>query len=160
VVGSSGLCFNESIMVIEHFILANSSSIDMNTNSLSVFGILDDMQIQAPPGMVLNLTFHSILVVGRGRETGPIQTNFKMTVYSPDQKPIGKELVMPLNMDPNHRRARLRVITEIPVSQSGNYTIKMEKANDPSLNREVSVYIQIMPVSVPNPMNPQSNPLQ
>ena len=132
----------------------------MNTNSLSAFGILDDMQIQAPPGLALNLTFHAILIVKRDRETGPIQTQFKMTVRAPDGKMIGQDLVMPLGMEHSHRRTRMRVITEIPVTQSGSYTVKMEKADDPQLFREVSVYIQIMPVSIPNPQNPQNNPLQ
>ena len=144
-------------MIIEHFILSNSSSIDMNTNALSAFGILDDMQIQAPAGMTLNMTFHVILVVKRDRETGPVQSNFKMTVHAPDGKTIGQELTMPLGMEANHRRTRLRVITEIPVNQSGTYTVKMEKAGDPSVSRETSLYIQIMPISVPSP---QGNTIQ
>lgn len=144
-------------MIIEHFILSNSSSIDMNTNALSAFGILDDMQIQAPPGMTLNMTFHAILVVKRDRETGPFQANFKMTVHAPDGKIIGQDLVMPLGMEAGHRRTRLRVITEIPVNQSGNYTVRMEMVNDPSVSRETSIYIQIMPISVPSP---QGNPIQ
>ncbi len=142
-------------MVIEHFLLSNSSSIDMNTNSLSVFGVLDDMQIQAPPGMALNLTFHAILIVKRESEKGPVQGNFKMTVTAPDGSQIGKDLLMPVTMQQAHRRTRLRVITEISVTHSGTYSVKMESIETPSISREVGINIQIMPVVVPDGSNSQ-----
>jgi hypothetical protein len=146
---------NEIIMMIEHFLLANSSSIDMNTNSLSAFGILDDMQIQAPPGMTLNLTFHAILVVKRMNEEGPIQQNFRMTVLAPDGNRIGQELLMPVAMQPQHRRTRLRVITEVPVSKTGTYVVRMECVDRPMISRDVTLHIEIMPVTMPEPGNPQ-----
>lgn len=146
---------NEIIMMIEHFLLANSSSIDMNTNSLSAFGILDDMQIQAPPGMTLNLTFHAILVVKRMNEEGPIQQNFRMTVMAPDGNRIGQELLMPVAMQPQHRRTRLRVITEVPVSKSGTYVVRMECVDRPMISRDVTLHIEIMPVTMPESGNPQ-----
>ena len=142
-------------MMIEHFLLANSSSIDMNTNSLSAFGILDDMQIQAPPGMSLNLTFHAILVVKRMNEEGPIEQNFRMTVLAPDGNRIGQELLMPVAMQPQHRRTRLRVITEVPVSKSGTYVVRMECLERPMVSRDVTLHIEIMPVTMPEPGNPQ-----
>lgn len=142
-------------MMIEHFLLANSSSIDMNTNSLSAFGILDDMQVQAPPGMTLNLTFHAILVVKRMNEEGPIEQNFKMTVLSPDGNRIGQELLMPVAMQPQHRRTRLRVITEVPVSKSGTYVVRMECLERPMVSRDVTLHIEIMPVTLTEPGSPQ-----
>ena len=139
-------------MQIEHFILAKDSSIDLNTNSLSVFGVLDDMQIQAPPGITFNLSFHAILVVKRERETeqGPIQSNFIMSAYAPNGEKLGHEVTMPVQMQPFHRRTRLRVITEIPVNQSGVYTMRMVNTDNKNLAAEVSLSIQIMPVAVPS----------
>ena len=136
-------------MIIEHFILSNNSSIDMNSNSLSAFGILDDMQIQAPPGMTLNLSFHAILVVKRDSETGPVNTTFKMSVSGPNGSKIGQDIQMPVQMQPAHRRARIRVIAEIPVLQSGAYTVRMTDQGNEKVSREVSLNIQILPVAVP-----------
>jgi len=137
-------------MIIEHFILSNNSSIDMNSNSLSIFGILDDMQIQAPPGMTLNLNFHAILVVKRDQETGPINTTFKMSVSAPNGTKIGQDIQMPVQMQPAHRRARLRVVAEIPVNQSGHYTVRMVDQQNEKISREVSLHIQILPAAVPS----------
>jgi len=136
-------------MVIEHFILANNSSIDINTNSLSVFGILDDMQIQAPPGLTLNLTFHAILIVKRESEQGPVNSNFTMSVYAPNGNKLGQDVKMPVAMQPVHRRTRLRVITDIPVTQSGNYKVRMVNSENEKVFSEVSLNIQILPVAVP-----------
>ncbi len=141
--------------MIEHLLLANSSSIDMNTNALSAFGILDDMQIQAPPGMALNLSFHAILVVKRMNENGVIQKNFKMSVIGPDGNRIGQELMMPVAMQAEHRRTRMRIISEVPITQSGTYTVRMECVEQPMVSRDTGIHIQIMPVAVPPPGNPQ-----
>jgi len=122
----------------------------MNSNSLSVFGILDDMQIQAPPGLTLNLNFHAILVVKRDGETGPINTTFKMNVMGPNGNKIGQDIQMPVQMQPTHRRARLRVVAEIPVFQSGAYTVRMVDQGNEKVMREVSLNIQILPVAVPS----------
>ena len=138
-------------MQIEHFILANNSSIDINTNSLSVFGILDDMQIQAPAGMTLNLTFHAILIVKRDSDQGAINSSFIMSVIAPNGNKIGQEIKMPVAMQPVHRRSRLRVIAEVPVNQSGSYKFRMVNTDNEKLASEVSLNIQIMPVSVPPP---------
>ena len=136
-------------MQIEHFILANNSSIDINTNTLSVFGILDDMQIQAPAGMPLNLTFHAILIVKRETENGPINSSFVMSVIGPNGMKIGQEIKMPAVMQAVHRRSRLRVITEIPVVLSGVYRVRMVNQDHEKISSEVSLNIQIMPVVVP-----------
>lgn len=138
-------------MKIEHFILANNSSIDINTNTLSVFGILEDMQIQAPPGINLNLTFHAVLVVKREAETGVINSGFTMNVFAPNGNKIGQDVKMPLSMQPAHRRSRLRVIAEIPIVHSGNYRVRMTNAEDETLFSEVNLNIKIMPVAVPSP---------
>ena len=138
-------------MQIEHFILANNSSIDINTNSLSVFGILDDMQIQAPPGLTLNLTFHAVLIVKREIEQGAINSNFTMSVFAPNGSKLGQEVKLPVTMQPVHRRTRLRVITDIPVSQSGNYKVRMVNTDNEKIFSEVSLNIQILPVAVPSP---------
>lgn len=138
-------------MKIEHFILANNSSIDINTNSLSVFGILEDMQIQAPPGANLGLTFHAVLIVKRENETGLISSGFTMSVFAPNGNKIGNEVKMPLNMQPAHRRSRLRVIAEIPLQHSGTYRVRMVNSEDESIAAEVNLNLQIMPVAVPTP---------
>lgn len=138
-------------MIIEHFILSNQSSIDANTNALSVFGILDDMQVQAPAGMSINLTFHAILVVKREAEAGEIRSNFLMTVMAPNGAPIGQEMKLPVVLQPIHRRSRLRVIAEIPIQQSGTYRIRMACLEQPNLFSEVGLNIQVMPVAVPPP---------
>jgi hypothetical protein len=138
-------------MKIEHFILANNSSIDINTNTLSVFGIMEDMQIQAPPGTNLGLTFHAVLVVKRESEVGVINSGFVMTVFAPNGSKIGQEVKMPLSMQPAHRRSRLRVIAEIPVLHSGNYRVRMENSENQNIAAEVNLHIQIMPVAVPPP---------
>ena len=138
-------------MKIEHFILANNSSIDINTNSLSVFGILEDMQIQAPPGANLGLTFHAVLVVKRENETGMINSGFTMSVFAPNGNKIGNEVKMPLNMQAAHRRSRLRVIAEIPLQHSGTYRVRMVNTDDETIAAEVNLNLQIMPVEVPAP---------
>jgi hypothetical protein len=142
-------------MQIEHFILSNNSSIDMNNNSLSVFGILDDMQIQAPHGLTLNLGFHAILVVKRDGESGPIHSSFKMSITGPNGNKIGQDLQLPVALEPIHRRTRLRVIAEIPVAHSGIYTVRMvsfdKGVENEKISREVSLNIQILPVAVPTP---------
>lgn len=136
-------------MKIEHLILSSSSSIDMNNNSLSVFGILDDMQVQVPAGVVFNLAFHAILIVKRVSESGPIHANFKMSVFAPSGERIGQELQLPVAMQAAHRRSRLRVMTEIPITHSGNYTVRLAHVENELLFHESSVHIQVMPVAVP-----------
>ena len=138
-------------MVIEHFILANNSSIDVNTNALSVFGILDDIQIQAPPGVTLNLAFHALLIVKRETELGVLNSSFTMSAYAPNGAKIGQDVKMPVAMQAVHRRTRLRVITEIPITQSGNYRVRMVSSENEKISSEVSLNIQILPVSVPPP---------
>lgn len=140
-------------MLIEHFIIANNSSIDVNTNSLSVFGVMDDMQIQAPAGMPLNLSFHAILVVKREREMdlGQLNSSFMMSVFAPNGTQIGQDMRMPVMMQASHRRARLRVIAEIPLTQSGTYRLKMVNGENAKVASEVGLHIQIMPVAVPSP---------
>ena len=140
-------------MLIEHFIVANNSSIDVNTNSLSVFGIMDDLQIQAPAGMALNLSFHAILVVKREQESelGQLNSRFVMNVFAPNGSQIGQDMVMPITMQASHRRARFRVIAEIPLTQSGIYRLRISNTENPKVMSEVNLHIQIMPVAVPSP---------
>ena len=130
----------------------------MNTNSLSVFGVMDDMQVQAPPGVTLSLSFHAILIVKREREleTGVLNSTFIMSVTAPNGTLIGQEIRMPVTMQSPHRRARLRVIAEIPLTQSGSYRFKMRNAEQEKVFSEVSLHIQIMPVAVP----PAPTPIQ
>lgn len=138
-------------MVIEHFMLANNSSIDVNSNSLSVFGFLDDMQIQAPPGAIVNLQFHAIIVVKREGESGPIHSKMVMTMLGPNKKKVGNDVQIPLSFEPTHRRTRLRILSECPIAQGGNYTIKVSCPDDETLSRELVVNVHILPVAVPTP---------
>lgn len=129
-------------MVREHFILAHSSSIDMDANTISVFQFLEDLTIHTSSQQA-QLPVQAILIAKREQERGKIETQFTLKVSDPQEKEI---IVQNFNlkMEDGHRRSRLRVNFSIPILATGEHVVRVECAEHPGLNSEFRFLIQVI----------------
>lgn len=117
-------------MKIEHFILANSSSIDQERNTLSVWDFMEDIEVRTNvPGIVFPV--HAIVVLKRDRnEVGELPFKGKIEIIDPS----GKEIVtheLSARMEAKHRGLRVKMNLGVPISQSGLYTFRIGSDNKP-----------------------------
>jgi hypothetical protein len=129
-------------MKIEHFILANSSSIDHERNTLSVWDFMEDVEVRTNTlGIVFPI--HAILVLKRDRnEVGELPFNGKIEIMDP----TGKEIVtheLSAKMDPKHRRLRVKMNLGVPVSKSGFYTFRISGLDSKPMAAETDINITV-----------------
>ncbi|MEO0334786.1 MAG: hypothetical protein AAF202_00215, partial [Pseudomonadota bacterium] len=129
------------IMQIEHLILAKGSAVDRDSHSLSVFEMIEQMQIQAPQFPV-NVPVHAVLVFRRqNEEKGTISDSWQMSLKAPDGKTLMSQ-VLEVKMEDKHRRQRLRVNFPMQILSDGTYVIELRNRNNEYSSRELSVDVK------------------
>lgn len=108
-------------MEIEHLILAHSSSLDKDTNTLSIFNLFEDITINRNrSNSPITIPMHAIVIVLRGSEKGKQTTEVTFSATTPDNKPVFSEK-FPIILEENHKRYRLRINFQLPIASSGDF---------------------------------------
>lgn len=128
-------------MFIEYLLLAQDSSIDQEKNSLSVFGILEDLDIKTNLSEV-HFPFQVIISIRRDKETGPIESNINLKLHPPNSQPVTQSL--PFKMNSEHRRFRMRVNVAILINSSGELkcSAKLPDESSPPIEMIVNLKFQ------------------
>ena len=130
-------------MKIDHIILCKGSSVDKDSQSLSIFEMIEQMRIQAPQFPV-NVPVHAVLVFRREQEEGILTEPWQMRLVGPDKVTLFSQNI-DVKMEANHQRQRLRVNFPIQVKTDGEYTIDLRHLNDDTKGRSVSVDVKAIP---------------
>jgi hypothetical protein len=131
-------------MIVEHFILARDSSIDRDKNTMSIFDMIEELQVQVQAGVAsIQLGVQAIAVLARQAETGAIRAFFTLKVLSPKGDVISQENI-PAVFAENHKRLRLRMNMGFTVTEPGTYTFRFEKGDDPTVSREGTIGVDII----------------
>ena len=134
-------------MQIEHFILAKESSIDQERNSLSIFDMIEDIQIQAAqPTAAIPLGMQAIAGFRREAEQGEITSRISLRVLRPDGEMVFNK-ILPFQMKPEHRRFRIRMNLGFLVTTSGEYRFIIDQDGSPQTRREVVLGIHVAPAA-------------
>lgn len=131
-------------MNIEHLIIARGSSVDSDSNSLSVFEFIEDLTIQSAPGPIA-IPMQVIAVFKRTDEQGPIRAVFRLSIEAPNQSNVVEQEV-PVNFESTHVRNRLRINAPLPVERAGIYWIKIQKVDEPGISRVVELNVSLVPI--------------
>lgn len=128
-------------MKIDHLILAKGSSVDRDTHSLSVFEMIEQMQIQAPQFPV-NVPVHAIIVYRReAGENGVLIDPWKVNIFDPNEKVLLSQN-LEVKMDSEHSRQRVRINFPIQISTDGIYKVKVFNVNQPEICRELDIDVK------------------
>jgi len=128
-------------MLIEHLILANSSSTDQENNLLSVFGFIEDFSVVAP-AFPLSLPIQIIAVLKRTDEKEKINSIFFFKITNPDGQEIFTQ-EFKVAMETQHVRQRLKFNTHLTIASSGRYRVFLIEKNNPSLERMIEIKISV-----------------
>jgi hypothetical protein len=128
-------------MKIEHLVLAKGSSVDRDTQSLSVFEMIEQMQIQAPQFPV-NVPVHAVLVFRRSDvESGVLIEPWRLSVLGPDRKTLLSQN-LEVRLEAEHLRQRVRINFPIQVSVDGIYSIQLTHVNKIENTRTLEVDVK------------------
>lgn len=128
-------------MKIDHLILAKGSSVDRDTQSLSVFEMIEQMQIQAPKYPV-NIPVHAILVFRRDQnDEGVVIEPWRLTVTGPDSKTLLSQN-LEVKMEAEHRRQRVRINFPVQIQGDGTYHVQLSNVNDSGNTRTIDVDVK------------------
>lgn len=128
-------------MKIEHLILAKGSSVDRDTQSLSVFEMIEQMQIQAPQFPV-NVPVHAVLVFRRKEnETGVLIEPWRLSIIGPDKKTLLSQS-LEVRLEAEHLRQRVRINFPIQVGTDGVYSIQLNHVNQTDNARVLEVDVK------------------
>lgn len=114
-------------MIIEHFFLAQDSSVDIHTNMISIFGLIEDLQFENTGSHPINFPCQVILFVKREQEAGAISKSYTLQIFGPDGNIIGAPQAIPTTLQPQHKRTRVRVNTSLPVTRGGDYRFTLSE---------------------------------
>ena len=148
---------------IEHLwtIICGSASIDGETNSLSLFNIVEEITIQNLTNQIvnpnekkgINFPFEIISCIRRSQELDnkDMLIDFKIDLLDPDNK-ILQTINSKVEMKSQHSRLRIRIKSNgITVSRPGNYNFLVNLKEDANNEfREITKvpFVVKMPVSV------------
>jgi len=127
-------------MQVDHLILAKGSSVDKDTQSLSVFELIEQMQIQAPQFPV-NVPVHAVLVFRREGEQGVVSDPWQLILKSPDQTILMSQN-LEVKLEDGHLRQRLRVNFPMQIQNDGTYQIVLRHRNEKSRSRELKIDVR------------------
>lgn len=148
---------------IEHLwtILAGSSSVDNETNSFSIFNILEEVTIQAngqnmDPNEKKNISIPFEIISMWKREDienkEEITSEVKVSLFDP-KGIVVQEMGYKMEMKSQHQRMRMRVkANAITVTKQGEYYFSV-KIKDGSLLKEVAKIPLIVKMSTPIDFN-------
>lgn len=125
-------------MYIEYMLLAQDSSVDQEKKVLSVFSILEDINMKSGLTQV-NFPLQVIISIRREEEVGQIDSSLKLCIQPPNGQSISLDL--PFQMKPVHKRFRLVANTALQISGSGTFKFLASLKNDLLPQREMSLNI-------------------
>ncbi|MCB0407953.1 MAG: hypothetical protein KDD34_07110 [Bdellovibrionales bacterium] len=127
-------------MKVEHFILAKGSSIDRDTQVLSVFEIIEQMQIQSPKFPV-NVPVHAVIVFRREEEQGVLVEPWRLSVTDGSKKTLLSQN-LEVKMESDHLRQRVRVHFPIQITHDGTYQVQIAHVNQASNSRVLEIDVK------------------
>lgn len=127
-------------MHIEYLLLAKDSAVDQETNTLSVFSIIEDLEIR-PDAPKLRLPFQILCSVRRDQEVGEIDQTGTLRI----EPPFGSatESKVPVKMQANHTRCRMRVGAVVPIEGPGIFRVIFTMDQDVRLKCETVINIRL-----------------
>lgn len=144
-------------MKVDHLILAKGSSVDRDTHSLSVFEMIEQMQIKAPKFPV-NVPVHAIIVYRREKsEEGVLIEPWRLNVFDPQEKVLLSQNIE-VKMDVEHSRQRVRINFPIQISSDGEYKVRVSHVNDQSETRELELDVKAITDIGPPPSGSSVTP--
>ena len=139
-------------MKVDHLILAKGSSVDRDNHSLSVFEMIEQMQIQAPKFPV-NVPVHAVIIYRREKqEEGVLVEPWRLNVFDPNEKVLLSQNIE-VKMDLQHSRQRVRVNFPIQIQIDGEYKVRVSHVNDASKSREIEIDIKAI-TDISRPQGP------
>src|SRR5262245_15312380 len=143
-------------MIIEHFLIANNSSIDHERNSLSIFDIVEDINIRATaPNVVIPIQV--IAVIKRDiADVGQLNMPFTLEISSAANNPVNRQ-EFSVVMDAPHRRSRIRINVAFPVPKTADFRFRLFRTDQPSVARETDIHVAIT-IEAPPQQRPQTPP--
>jgi hypothetical protein len=140
-------------MDIEHLILAAGTSIDQERNSVSVFDLLEDLNIQTGGGPV-QIPFQILVVLKREpAETGEVKQNFRFQIVGADGV-ASFDQQFAAQVPADQRRFRMRAALPLNLTRSGLYRFVLSRVDSPEVVRETDVIVKLSKAE-PGPGQPQ-----
>lgn len=143
-------------------ILAQSSAIDQNSNTLSLFDILEEIAFQTngpvPKKMVIPINTQLVSLWERGDAVGKVEFKFKFILRDP-KKQILSERESVLKMEEHHKRSRFRAqLQGMPITVPGMYryeivSLEPQKTGGKEFIASVSVEVKIDNQSIKSPFS-------
>lgn len=128
-------------MIIEHFILARDSSVDIDSNALSIFHFIEEVRVQgAPKDAEVPIGLQAIIILRRESEQGERKESILLEANSPTGKQLFKR-DFEVKFNGEHRRARLRVNFVIPATDAGYYRFEVSHGGMTGSRREMFVQV-------------------
>lgn len=117
-------------------ILSASSSIDQDTNLLSLGDIMEEVTLSVPggkdvivdnPPTSIAIKFDAVIVWERESNVeGPINLDFKLQYLDPEGKVLIEDISAAVKMESHHKRFRSRIkFNGLPYSRSGTHQFRV-----------------------------------
>ncbi len=140
--------------------LCSSSAVDKDSNSLSLFNMIEEITVdfKTENNQPINFTqkkgvpipFELVSIWNRPDDSPEVSTEIKMVLHDPDGE-IMQESVSPLEIKNPHHRMRIRVKGNgLNVTKQGKYYFSILFKNDGSFDEVVRVPLTVK-VSTPIP---------
>lgn len=118
-------------------LIASSASVDQQTNSLSIFGVIEEITAQPNPGAQLPAVIplnHAIIALWQKDRGEELQFTIVVEIKGPKGDTIGS-FMQPVNMPSQTRRVRTIInLQQFPLVGSGEYHFIIKSAdNDTSV---------------------------
>ena len=140
---------NNKLLKCKWVIPCGSSSIDSNTNLLSLSNVIDEITLtpdskekqfakkDSPVFVPINM---DIMVMWEREEKveGPIELNFLLQFISPEGKVLVKNNAGVVRMEPHHKRFRTRFqLNGIPIVGFGTYKFRVVSQDEKKTGRKI-----------------------
>ena len=117
-------------MKLDFFVLSLGSSIDTESNALSIFNIIEEIQIGIINPSQENeqkpFQLHILASFARDEgEAGVIDHSYTIIALNPQGVEIARLNGIPVHLELVHKRARVKIGATILVSQTGKYVFRL-----------------------------------
>jgi hypothetical protein len=139
-------------MKLDYFILSRSSSIDLDTNAVSIFEILEEVQIgvqnTAQETIPKLFQLHVSFTLSREpEEVGELNQFYRIIGRNPSGTEIFIVENLPVHLDATKHRARVRVSATFNITTSGIYKFQLLINADPIAEYSFTVKYLMPPVN-------------
>lgn len=131
-------------MEIEHFFVCRASAIDKESNSMSLFELVEELQVQAPEFPVI-IPLHAVIVFRRGEEEygRPLEEKFRFSIENPSGGGVlAQEL--PVKMNEKHFRQRARLNFPLSIDSEGLYKFSLVSSEDSTKSRILPIRLRTL----------------